>query len=240
MKTKEQEQAAKDAQAIETYAQFEATVAEVAVERGPKRVKAIRLAAQLIADGYSLRKAAKLAGRKPDTSYDRYFTVARALESDGSEGATPCPEGFGNWLDAIAGMALPKLVEHVKMHRSPPKLAPADKAIRQAVNGALKTLEILIAGKSKSKSLKNLSVGKAQVAAYVKAWADAGCTVKGLDSMSLTPLDTQGRAIVADVKAAVADAKASMSQTGMTAAQAVETGEVTETGEQDMPAVVNG
>lgn len=234
-KISEKEQAALDAQAVELYGRFEAAVAEVAPERGPKRARAIRLAADLIRSGYSLRKAAKLAGRKPDTSYDRYFMVARALEADGQDNAVPVPDGFGNWLDAIAGMATYKLVEHVKAHKSPTALAPADKAMRSAVNAALKSLETLISGKAKGKAIIGLAVGKAALIAYVQAWADAGCSIKGLDSMTLPVLDAEGREITAAIKAGqdVQAALADMMHAGvpgvlptMQDSPVVETGEV--------------
>jgi lambda repressor-like predicted transcriptional regulator len=203
---------------------------EVFKEKGPARVKAVRKAAEILTAGYSLRGAAKAAGLKPDTKLDRYFTVARAMlaQEEGEGKACPIPVGpegqtFGSWLDAVGGMFLEDLVAHVRANRPGAKLPDVDKAMRAAVNSLLAGLTRLSEGKGKGKAVAGFKVGSASLVAYVKAYADAGLSVKGLDSMTLPvePVAGKGAATIIAALQAAGDALA---------AGTVETGTLPATG----------
>lgn len=200
---KAQIQAVNDANAAKLYAKLEQVHSQVFAERGPKRVAAVRIAAELVDLGYSLRGAAKAAGKKADNKLQRYFEVGRAMlaETMQTEGAVPAPDGFTSWTDAIAALPLDGMAQHIRDYkagiRETTAILDPDAAIRAAVNSALAKLAGLVSGKATGKAA-GYTVGKAQLTHYLKAFIAAGLVVDGakLDKLTLTaqpiPADAAG------------------------------------------------
>lgn len=208
---KAQIQAVNDAQAAKLYTQLETVAAQVSIEKGAKRVKAVDLAARMIELGYSLRGAAKAAGKKPDNKLQRYFEIGRARLSEG-ETAIPVPEGFGTWADAVAGMSLEDLADHVRAVKTGRKTetpVDADKAVRDAVNSALGKLAALVAGESTGRAT-GFAVGKAQLTHYVKAFIAAGFVLDGakLDKLALTAIPAPDVTTVEGIREKLAESLA--------------------------------
>jgi hypothetical protein len=220
-----------DSRAAKLYGQLETVHAQVFQERGGKRKAAVNIAAQLVDLGYSLRKAAKVAGRKPDNKLQRYFEVAKAMlaHEAGKDGAIPPPEGFETWTDAVAGMALEALCTSIRERKpeAPVTVVDYDKAVRGFVNKTLDRLQALTVGEA-SKALTGVVVGEAQLQAYVKAWLRDGMSTAKLDKNPLTAITGDGAAdLVTSIRAAL-QASLGTGQLVKAPAQSI------------IPAVVNG
>lgn len=208
--SKKVDTSAVDTQAAALYGKLQTVASEVFVEKGGKRKAAVTVAAQLVTLGYSLRKAAKAAGQKADNSLQRYFEVARAMvnHEEGADKAIAPPEGFASWMDAVAAMPLEGLCSDIR-ERKAGRVVDVDvsKAVRKYLTGSMERIGKLMHGTVTNKSLEGISVGEAQVKAFVAAWM-AGADTAALDAMPLTPLDAKGAAIVDAVKAgtSIADA----------------------------------
>ena len=188
------------------YVKLAKAAADVTVERGPKRVAAIRAAAELVTLGVTLRQAAKAAGKdKPDTGLDRYFSIAKAMlrSEEGAEGAIAPPEGFDTWTDAVAGMGLESLAKHIQDNRA--ERAPGDVAatVKRLMLAHLRAFDAATEGKGKGKAVKGLTVGRESLLAMVRAWADNGITAA--EGCTLAVNDATGAAIVEQVKASATD-----------------------------------
>lgn len=200
-----------DAKAGKLYTRLQSIAAEVFVEKGAKRSAAVRVAADLVTLGYSLRKAAKAAGQKPDNKLQRYFEVARAMvtreeKPESPESIAP-PEGFGTWSDAVAAMPLEAMAQHIrdtKAGRKPTTAPTPDEAVRSYLYSALGQVERLVAGEAGSVKVAGLAVDAVQVERILKAFvADGFKVTENLDKCPLTARKVDAAATVADKLAAM-------------------------------------
>lgn len=210
--------AEQDAKASKLYARLQTVAAEVFVEKGAKRSAAVRVAADLVTLGYSLRKAAKAAGQKPDNKLQRYFEVARAMvtreETPESPESIAPPEGFGTWSDAVAAMPLEAMAAHIrdtKAGRKPTTAPTPDEAVRSYLYSALGQIERLVAGEAGSVKVAGLSVDAVQVGRVLKAFvADGFKVTENLDKCALTARKVDAVQTVADKLAAMLQAPANL------------------------------
>ena len=173
------------AQAGKIYAALADTAATVTVENATARIQAVKLAADLVATKVSLRAAAVAAGRKADTSLDRYMTVARAATDAGKVKVKP-PTGAKSWADAIATLSLRALVAHIRSKRTSSRapMAPEARA-KRILDSALRNIFSLTL-RSKSKKRKGIIVAPETITTYVNAWLEAGLDMENAAFKALT------------------------------------------------------